>query len=320
MERGRGLGGWALPIAPPHPVRLSMGGNVDPYDRRLTDDELRRRVYAIEVGAASDSATTSRDELLALMQEILDLRSSRVAGESPRGQRGWAPSLEAAQHADTVFVDDLPVLALKDLSNWLVVTPESSPTVEHREIFADAIVDLRMLLDEVRFETGLAVAYMAGLGRELARAVRAICHGRSGSLPKHSRSWSRFTPRGGHRARSSPFPGKAIPGNRILGPCWFAGQLLDSALVPVPWSPSIAYPSCCGSPQGSRSRGTNRGALQLPSFRHKYLNRLAPTFQQDPAWAQLYGLRGHGFIGLVKPYRDGLVHRRRAPWCCTVST
>ena len=84
-----------------------------------TDDELescRRRVAMVLPG---EPAGLLRDDALALLGELTDLRARFAAGGRFPSRAGWVPSDAAVDLARSVFFESLPPLALEGLTGWL---------------------------------------------------------------------------------------------------------------------------------------------------------------------------------------------------------
>ena len=149
-----------------HAARVARRpGPIDMTLRRWTDDELERWRRKVALLAVEESADLPRDDTLAVLGELQELRSRLAAIAVRPSQQGWMPSDSEVREAQAIFFEDLPPLALDGLTKWLVAEDANGRESEPRRIFGDALYDLSALLDEVRFEVGVAAMYISGRRR-----------------------------------------------------------------------------------------------------------------------------------------------------------
>jgi hypothetical protein len=88
-------------------------------------------------------------------------------------ESGWAPSWEQQAKADDVYFDDLPVLDISVLSDWLGKAMEARGTdrATDLDLFSDALFDLSQLVDELRYEAAVGSMYLFGLSDAIAASV-----------------------------------------------------------------------------------------------------------------------------------------------------
>ena len=230
----------------------------------------------------------------------------------PQEIRGWLPTDEASDLATEIFLNDLPSLPIEPLSSRLTSDLRSEENSEQRDFYADAIHDFARLIDEVRFETSVAAAFISSLKEILFKEVDEEDLSRTVGVPREVLALlAPYVAQNWLPTDLFSRPEMEISGSRILGG-WFAGQLLDSALIrSISALDRIAILLWCAAPLPiERDRF---GELRLPAFRKGYLNRMAPHYSSRAEWTPLANLVDHDFMGLVKPYRDGFVHRRRTP-------
>jgi hypothetical protein len=230
-------------------------------------------------------------------------------------QLSWMPSRHALECAQRIYLEDLTAVDLVGLTGWLTgqLQRGSNDDREHCRVYADALYDMSRLIAELRFETSLAAVYIADLGERLCSEERDRSE-LSGIFVVPGMAVALLSPQLEDRLsleRIFTDPTTPVGGNRVLAG-WFTAQLLDSALMR-----SIAALDCIAillwSAAGRPFSMDSQGNLMLPAFCQKDLELIERQYGSSPAWSSLYGLTESGYIEMVRQYRYGFIHRRRAP-------
>jgi hypothetical protein len=122
----------------------------------------------------------------------------------------WTLNDEARTAADTVYLDHLRPIELSAFTEGLLVDRGQSPLLpgrQEREIYSDTVYDLHRLLEEVRFEVGLATMLLADFQIRRDRAANLTCTTSQRSIQPRRSSCSppsRPTPRHHRRHPYSP--------------------------------------------------------------------------------------------------------------------
>jgi len=218
---------------------------------------------------------------------------------------GWLPSEEALSQADDIYLTHLQTPDLAPLSEWLTADPSPNPV--DKDVYEDAVFDISRLIEEYRYEAGVAAAFAIGLDAELEALSEEQLRGPVAmSIPKGVRAllapYSTFLP-----LPSQLFlnPKEQISGFRLLGG-WWAAQLYDSALV----RGSAALDRLATILYCAQGLAINRE--YMPAFKLAHLKRITKWYS-DPNWAALLALLDHPVFTLAKRYRDGFIHQTRAP-------
>jgi hypothetical protein len=170
--------------------------------------------------------------------------------------------------------------------------------------YVDAFLDLHRLVDEIRFETGLAFLLID----DDARKPRDEEEERSRSqLPYLHDEVVAVALRYAREAPSPVMlfrdPHTRMGGGRVVG-TWFAGQLLDSALV-------RGVAACDRLATLLWARALLPIPERLPAFRPRYLDRLEPLYGHHRAWRVLRALEQDDTWTFAKDLRDRFAHARR---------
>jgi hypothetical protein len=235
------------------------------------------------------------------------------------------PDIEVFDKADAIYRDDLPSLNVEPFANWLSAAlqrthdtgdqderhPHARTTDEQRDVYADALLDLTQLAEELRYSTSVGAVYLIGVRDDVA-AVKDQATNIAGGVAVLTVAHALLAPY--MRPNPGPsqlitHPDQPIAGQRVLGG-WWAAQLFDSALIRgLACLDRLAIVLHCAAGKPLvRDRQTKE--LRLPAFRASYLQAVADAY--DPTqWAKLTALLDHEIFKLVKRYRDGFVHQRR---------
>jgi hypothetical protein len=231
----------------------------------------------------------------------------------------WAIEREAREAADEVYYDQLRPIEVSGFGAGLLNTDKSVPFLperEERDLYADSLFDLHRLLEEVRFETALAVMILVDFRLRRDRGeVEPFKEDRSvANVVMPVEILATLAPY--MRPPPSPTalltsPHEQLSGSRHLSR-WYAAQLLDGAV--------LRALSCLDRvitmlhlrallPIEHRKDGT----IRLPSFERTALRRLRPAYQHSPDWAPFRAIADNAIYKLMKRFRDGTVHHRRWP-------
>jgi hypothetical protein len=218
---------------------------------------------------------------------------------------GWLPSEEALSQADDLYLTHLETPDLAPLSAWL--TTNLSPNPADKDVYEDAVFDISRLLEEYRYQAGVAAAFAIGLKAELADLSEEQLNGPVGmGIPAGVRAllapYTAFLP-----LPSQLFlkPEQPISGFRLLGG-WWAAQLYDSALI----RGSAALDRLAAILYCVQGLEINRE--WMPAFKLKHLKRIT-AWPDDPNWKALLALLENPVFTLAKRYRDGFIHQSQEP-------
>ena len=176
----------------------------------------------------------------------------------------------------------------------------------------NAYIDFFRLVEEIRFETGLAYLLLEDYDRKAARGDAPAR--RKSELPFPLPAESIALLLKFYREAPSPAdlftdPYSEMTGSRLLGD-WFAGQVLDSVLVrEVAACDRLATMLWTRVEQPIRT--SKAGREFFPTFRRETLKELAPHYEQAPAWPDLLELTSHKLFAFAKDLRDDFTHARR---------
>lgn len=222
-----------------------------------------------------------------------------------RDRAGWLPSDEALSQADEIYLKHLDTPDLAPLSEWLTIDPSPNPV--DKDVYEGAVFDISRLIEEYRYEAGVAAAFSIGLSAELAALSDTRLNGPAATgIPAGVRAllvpYTSFLP-----LPSQLFlkPDQSISGFRLLGG-WWAAQLYDSALIrgsaALDRLAAILY--CVQELEIKRD--------WMPAFKLKHLSRVT-GWKGDPNWEALIALLENPVFSLAKSHRDGFIHQSRAP-------
>ncbi|WP_426594405.1 hypothetical protein ACPPVS_02550 [Cellulomonas sp. McL0617] len=185
-----------------------------------------------------------------------------------------------------------------------------------QDYYAECVVDLGRLMEEVRFSVGAAVMLLADFSErcpeEAARLVAPQDWPHSAGMPASVVALLLpYVPRTLPPSALADRLHESMGAERHLSR-WFAGQLLDSSLVrQISCLDRIAtlMHLAAGLPIAS----TRRGELRMPSFTQNFFDRSRSHFEARPEWIEFEALGKHELLEWAKAVRDGYVHRRRWP-------
>lgn len=229
-----------------------------------------------------------------------------TAAEDPKSGDdpiAWMPEPLALDAAAIVYEE---VLSQIDIIGLNIGIPHGKGVALYEgEGYADALIDLSRLLEEYRFEVGVAALYAAGVKDQLA-AVRDVM-----AQPPHHAGFSNKARAilAGVIAQGAPpsglitNPGGEISGMRVLGG-WWAAQLYDSALMRgmavLDRLVTLLF----------YVEGLPVDPDWTPAFRERTVRKLQ-SWTDEPEWVTFTALLNHELFIMAKRYRDGLVHRVR---------
>ena len=227
--------------------------------------------------------------------------SPKTAGDAEA--KAWMPSPAAIEAAADVFENALSRI---DINNLSIGVPHGKEVPPHEgEGYANALIDLSRLLEDVRFEAAVGVLYAVSVRDEL-RSVRAKMKEPPHNLAFSNQARAMLVP---YIANAAPpedlisQPGKQMPGVRVLGG-WWAGQLFDSAMMRgvavLDRLVTLLF----------YTEGLPVDPDWTPAFRRRTLLKLT-GWVDEPEWADLLALLDHEMFLVAKSIRDGLVHRGR---------
>ena len=231
----------------------------------------------------------------------------------------WDLSPTAKAEGDRTWRVDLPPPAQEGLSAPLLrmgTGASGALTGIDANHYADALLDLSMLVEEVRFEVGLAVMLLVDFAERCPAEVERLNSPRpwphSVGIP--TIAMALLTP----HARPHPSPSSLTERlHESMGPDrhlsrWFAGQLLDSALVRV----LSCLDRLATLLQLSSGRGvarTARGTLRMPAFGPAFVRELRASLGDREPLDRLDGVAQHELLAWAKDVRNGQIHARRWP-------
>jgi hypothetical protein len=235
--------------------------------------------------------------------------------ETGNRPQGWNPSLHALQQAQQTYLDSMPNVNLTGLTGWLTTQLQHgmNDRDEHCRVYGDALYEISRLIEELRFEASLASVYITEFGSKLC-AKRRASRDLRGSFEMPGDAITLLNPslnNGVVLTQHFDDPITPIAGHRVLAG-WYTAQLLDSALARA-----IAALDCVAVLLWSAARippiTDRQGRLILPTFCEEDLEVVGSHYCSSPMWLSLFTLTEHSSIQMVRPYRNGFIHQRRAP-------
>lgn len=204
--------------------------------------------------------------------------------------------------------EHLHPISTEGLVDRLYADDDPLPPETHR-VYAETVTDLGALLDEIRFSAALASLYIDDY-------LAHIDPAESPSTPSHADAGIPIEVMATLHAYFAPLPEPItliesphtkMTGNRVLS-LWFAGQLLDAALVRlVAILDRHAILLWCASGLPLERR---HGRLHRPAFRTHYLAQMEGRFSAVP-WKQFSDLTAHPLFGFLLEARDDFTHSIR---------
>jgi hypothetical protein len=243
--------------------------------------------------------------------------SSRTGGARIKVEPTWTFNGEAMRSADEVYHQQLPPIDVTAFSAGFPVQQGQAPLLPHREqreIYADSLFDLSRLLEEVRFEVALAVMLLVDfrVHRDLGEVKVQNAPSRDTGMPMQIlavlMSYAAPPPAPTALLRSLHQP---MSGYRYLSR-WLAAQLLDSAILRA-LSCMDRVVAMLHLRAGLAVKKRKDGTLHLPAFTRQDLRVLRSVYEQQSAWGEFKAILDHPVYGLIKRFRDGMVHHRRWP-------
>lgn len=213
--------------------------------------------------------------------------------------------------------DDLEIPDMSALSGPLTPGGGLSERSEVSAAYADTILDLHELMDELRFEASLGALFIFDHQLRLKRGELEANDPHDELLPGMKVSTGQLgvsveamalmaaycvPPPSAHDLFTNPY--QHLSGHRVLG-CWFAGQLFDAAatrfLAALDRIAILLWVAA----------GRDLNPDRYPAFRAATLKMLASHYSSRVGWAELIALTDSEMFSFVKGWRDRFVHRRR---------
>lgn len=222
----------------------------------------------------------------------------------------WAVTNEALRAGDEVWAEEVPRLDIRAFTHVLEAEGMSSSRPSVINAYADSLVDLARLMEEIRFEVGTAAMLLVDFATRHPAEVESMRSRADSSsdagIPVVVLGLLapdfRETPPPSAIARDLH---QAIGSHRHLSR-WFAGQLLDGAIV--------RGVSCLDRLATLLKLATSHSVPQrMPGFTAATLRGLEGRFENREPLAELITLAEHELFLWVKGIRDGHIHRRRWP-------
>jgi hypothetical protein len=212
---------------------------------------------------------------------------------------------------EELAVVELPETFASPLSSWAKEALRDGETPEHGRVYIDAYLDLFRLLEEMRFETALALLLMMDHGAKMQKGEAPPFPDQERVIPAEALALLlRFM-------REPPRPDRlftdrlaSMSGSRILAD-WFAAQLIDGVLFRA-----VAACDRLAIMLWTRARVPlvgKQGRERHPAFRGFWLDQLADIYQASEHWPELRGFADRNEFARAKEIRDGFTHRRRRP-------
>jgi hypothetical protein len=241
----------------------------------------------------------------------------QASEETRRVERSWTFSGEATQSADEVYEQQLPPISVEAFSTGLLVQEGEAtllPHREQREIYADSLFDLSRLLEEIRFEVALATLLLVDFRVHRDMGEVQAPGGPSDHIDMPMQILAVLMT----YAAAPPSPTallrslhQRISGQRYLSR-WLAAQLLDSAILRA-LSCMDRVVTMLHLRAGLAVDMRKDGTLHLPSFTRQSLRALRPLYGKHSVWSEFMAIFDSPIYGLIKRFRDGMVHHRRWP-------
>ena len=179
-------------------------------------------------------------------------------------------------------------------------------------IYAEALVELHRLLEEIRFEGALAILLLVDYRMKRDRGEVPTIEASPFSIPVEAAAllvgYMRHPPDPGglfHDLHS------VIAGNRILSR-WLAAQLLDSALYRAIAAGDrlvVLLQARAGVPFERKKKG----AFRYPTFTPEDLRPLNSFYRGRPEWSELRTLATNPLFQFIRDARHSFTHGRRLP-------
>lgn len=238
---------------------------------------------------------------------------------SASGSRVWDADPEAIQTAsDLYYGDALRTIVLGDGFTAHLMEHETYAELlakppEYR-VYAEALIELHRLIDEIRFECALAVLILVDyrVKRDRGDAPRS----EESSVPPIPLEALALIMR---YIREPPSPGQLffephteMAGSRILSR-WLAAQLLDSALyraVAASDRLTVLLQARAGRP----FTVTKAGGLRYPTFTPSDLRKLNEHYEGRAEWRELREVATNPLFVFVREARHEFTHGLRLPF------
>lgn len=215
----------------------------------------------------------------------------------------WMPDSTAMDEAAKAYDD---VLSNIDIQELAVGIPHGADVAIHEgEGYADALIDLSRLLEEVRFGASVGMLYATGVRIQLLE-VQAKMQTYPHNLGFSNKARAMLT---GYIAEGAPplhlltNPSQKIAGSRVLGG-WWAAQLYDSAMMrgvaALDRLTTLLF----------HVEGLPVNSEWTPSFSKGSLEKLS-IWRAETEWTKLIELLDDELFRFARRYRHGLVHRTR---------
>jgi hypothetical protein len=232
----------------------------------------------------------------------------------------FEPDVDVSASVHDLYWNELAPITVSDgFTAWFTERFESRAPLEERRMphlvraFVDAQTDLHRLLEEIRFEAAFAYLLIADYRAKRKRGEAPALE--PSPLPagvldaEVAAVMSRYM-------REPPSPDEFLrdpyvefSGHRIVSD-WFAGQLLDSALVrEVAASDRLA--TLLWTRAGLPLHVTRRGRERRPTFTPDDLSALNGAYGDRPEWRELRDLATNPLFAFAKGLRDDFTHARR---------
>lgn len=218
---------------------------------------------------------------------------------------------EAASKADQIFVTDLPHINTQPLADGRPIANRNGDHAASRRFhnaFDDALVDFHHLVDEIRFHTALAALVLHDFDAKRARGKVSppVTESRLDIPLAALALLSSFMAPPPSPSKLFVEPYASISGHRILG-LWFAGQLLDSAIIRS--VSALDRLSILLWAHFGKARDNERE----PAFRSEHLENMRPYYARSSSWNDLCNISGHPLFTYCLDWRNRHVHRARVP-------
>ena len=233
--------------------------------------------------------------------------------------QGLLLSATAASAVDELYLGHLAPIDLTDFGKR-PLSPSPGELWEDgdadRTVYAEALLELSDLIDEVRFLTSLG----AGLCWDyLERRGSAETSSPTADVPSAGADMTfpveALALLSGYKTHPPPpsrlfvEPLTEMSGHRVLS-VWFAAQLVDSALLRAT-AVLDRIATLLWVSSGLKLRQRKDATWILPAFSRPELKRLRARLTPSRALEECIRLTDHPLFDLAKRARDGFTHRRR---------
>lgn len=229
----------------------------------------------------------------------------------------WEFAQEALAASDEIYYEKLTPISFEAFTDGILRPAGADPLIASRngrETYADLLLDLTRLVEEVRFQIALAtllpVDWRVTRDRGAVEPLPQVPFGAviPNQIMAALANYVRLPP---PPSQLLSTPHQIVSANRHLSR-WTAAQSLDSAMLRL----LAALDRIAGLlfiRTGKEIPKKKDGTLRLPGFNRDTMMELRGAFAHHQDWPAFRQLLQHPIFKVAKRYRDGTIHHRRWP-------